>query len=97
MEQRQRHLHLVDDAQESAATSTFSRRPAFNERRFHGQDAAVRRVVCRVCYARPTVAAEYLDLVEGRVTFRCPLCGGSSLVRWDDWTATGTDQGSTGR
>ena len=89
MAERERHLHLVPDPPETPATSASVARQAFSERRFHQPDDGPRRVGCRVCFRRSPVAIEYLNLVEGRVTFRCPECGGTSLVRWDDATAVG--------
>jgi predicted RNA-binding Zn-ribbon protein involved in translation (DUF1610 family) len=47
--------------------------------------------MCRVCFARPVLVADHINLNESRVTFHCPVCGGSSLIRWDDAVALGVD------
>jgi DNA-directed RNA polymerase subunit RPC12/RpoP len=42
-------------------------------------------VLCRVCWARIRVDdPERVELADGRAYLRCPDCGGSSLMRWED-------------
>ena len=46
-------------------------------------------VVCRVCWTHTNLAAEKIDLTDGRAYHRCPQCDASSLVRWGDAVALG--------
>ena len=93
MDERPPHLYLVPDPPASppatAVTRTVPDRPAFPERRSRRPDGGPRWVMCRVCYSHPVLVADHLDLSECRVTFHCPLCGGASLVRWEDALAVG--------
>lgn len=91
LEQRPRHLHLVDDAVAAPVTRTNTSRQAIRDRRFRSFDDGPLRVMCRVCFARPLLIADHINLNESRVTFHCPVCGGSSLIRWDDAVALGVD------
>lgn len=55
------------------------------ERRFrqtvsHGPPMAV----CRVCWKYIELDPDRLETIEGRAFYRCQLCDGSFLIRWED-------------
>jgi len=51
-------------------------------------------VPCRVCFATQTLDPARIELVYGHAYFRCPDCGGSTLIRWEDAVALGVEGAS---
>jgi len=84
----ERHLQLV--------TSHSDAPLEFTERRYHppsGPGAPV--VTCRVCFTRPTLAPQRIEVYEGRAYHRCPTCNGVSLIRLGDPVVIGWPYGSS--
>ena len=48
-----------------------------------GESGAV-EAVCLVCQRRAMLVNERVEMVGGRAFFRCPTCGGSSLIHYQD-------------
>ena len=62
----------------------------FAERRLISLDfPGAPAIVCRVCFTRPTLTPERVEVYEGRAFHRCPDCGGVSLIRLDDAVVLG--------
>jgi len=49
---------------------------------------------CRVCFATQKLDPARIELANGYAYFRCPECGGSTLVRWEDAVALGVVESS---
>ena len=42
------------------------------------------KAICLVCQRRATLVDERVEMVGGRAFFRCPTCGGPSLIHYQD-------------
>ena len=85
----ERHLRLLDPQVDIDAVLEWP------ERRYHPPSGpGAPSVVCRVCFTRPTLSPQRIEVYEGRAYHRCPTCGGVSLIRLSDAEVFGWPYGS---